>query len=497
MRVRRGLHIGQKGLDFGPHHLPGRRDALGRWLVEARLSPRASIIATVPHLIAAVTAGVLALSSGSGAPAGRVGSIRESSLGSSTLIYLFGLAPGPDGNMWFADLGCAGLGRCTLVRITPDGRFTAFRHGLYAGSVPFDIAAGSDGNLWFTDEGSTPAIGRITPAGHITEFSRGLNPGSEPFEIVAGPHGDLWFTDQGRTPAIGQITADGRITEFSRGLRAGSVPFGIAAGPRRELLFTDRGCSATGSCALGRVTARGRITEFSAGLRRGSDPLGIAAGLRGDVWFADASGAIGRVTRSGRISELSTGLNPGSSPVGIGAGPDGNVWFTDEGATSAIGRITPRGRISEFSAGLEAGSEPGLIAPAPDGELWFTDEGSAAAVGQLATGAPRALKAQPSVVGSPQLGSPVSCRADWAAWAGIKPSVRLSRFDGYQWLRDGVPIAGQRSARYIPAARDEGRRLSCKVTVTYPEPFLLTASATSAVVTVRTTGSSGNWTKSG
>jgi len=83
-----------------------------------------------------------------------------------------------------------------------------------AGDIPYGIALGPDGNLWFAQEGSHPAIGRITPAGRITEFADGLNRGSLPFEITVGPDGAMWFTDQGSTPAIGRITMDGRITEF-------------------------------------------------------------------------------------------------------------------------------------------------------------------------------------------------------------------------------------------------------------------------------------------
>ena len=76
-----------------------------------------------------------------------------------------------------------------------------------AGSDPAFIAPGPDGNLWFTDVGSTKAIGRITPGGQITEFSSGLNAGSDPAFIAPGPDGNLWFTDEGSTPAVGRIGA--------------------------------------------------------------------------------------------------------------------------------------------------------------------------------------------------------------------------------------------------------------------------------------------------
>ena len=28
----------------------------------------------------------------------------------------------------------------------------------------------------------------------------------------------------------------------------------------------------------------------------------------------------------------------------------------------------------------------------------------------------------------------------WSTWAGVSPSASLYVFDGYQWLRDGIPM---------------------------------------------------------
>jgi hypothetical protein len=61
-------------------------------------------------------------------------------------------------------------------------------------------------------------------------------------------------------------------------------------------------------------------------------------------------------------------------------------------------------------------------------------------------------------------------------WGQVKPSLHLFGFDGYQWLRDGIPIRGARS-QSLPAA--PGKRVACRVTVTFGEPFLVTATATS------------------
>lgn len=260
---------------------------------------------------------MVALGLAASAGAARPGVIREFALGSSQRVYLFGLTTGADGAVWFADLGCAGLGRCGIGRIDSAGRVTVYTRGLNAGSVPFQIALGPDGNLWFTDEGSRPAIGRITPRG--------------------------------------------RITVFAHGLRRASVPFGIAA-DRHGLWFTDHGCAGSGRCQLGRVTVAGRIAEGRHGLRSDTIPLAMAAGFGGSVWFADGAGSIGEIAAGGHVSEHA--LPAGSAPVGIGAGADGNMWFTDEGSSPVIGRVSPTGAVRTFSAGLEHGSLPAAIAPA-------------------------------------------------------------------------------------------------------------------------------------
>jgi len=53
------------------------------------------------------------------------------------------------------------------------------------------IAAGPDGNLWFTNLGNN-SVGRVTPAGVVSNFTgSGI---SDPFGIAAGPDGNLWFT---------------------------------------------------------------------------------------------------------------------------------------------------------------------------------------------------------------------------------------------------------------------------------------------------------------
>lgn len=73
---------------------------------------------------------------------------------------LGGIAPGPDGDMWFTDRF-----EDKIRRITPTGAVSEWP----VPRSPTDIAAGPDGNLWFT-ESPEKQIGRITPQGAVSEF---------------------------------------------------------------------------------------------------------------------------------------------------------------------------------------------------------------------------------------------------------------------------------------------------------------------------------------
>src|SRR5262249_60403923 len=99
-----------------------------------------------------------------------------------------GIAAGPDGALWFAQLQANKIGRMTTM-----GVYTEFAVPT-VNSVPFAITAGPDGSLWFT-ESAANQIGRITTSGVITEFPIST-PNAEPFPIVVEPDAALWFTDR-------------------------------------------------------------------------------------------------------------------------------------------------------------------------------------------------------------------------------------------------------------------------------------------------------------
>jgi virginiamycin B lyase len=94
-------------------------------------------------------------------------------------------------------------------------------------SQPLGIAPGPDGALWFV-ESAKSKIGRITTAGTVTEFNI-PTASSGAFTIAPGPDGALWFTERNANK-IGRITTAGVVTEYPVPT-ANSSPAGIVAGP--------------------------------------------------------------------------------------------------------------------------------------------------------------------------------------------------------------------------------------------------------------------------
>jgi virginiamycin B lyase len=151
-------------------------------------------------------------------------------------------------------------------------------------SVPYGIAPGPDGNLWFKD--ALGRIGRITPSGEITHFPL---PGDSDLVtsngIVVGPDDNIWFT-QPEHRRIDRITAQGVYTQVA--FVGNDAPLLIARGPDDNLWFTERD-------AIGRLTPAGELSEFTLP-DRGTIPVGIAAGPDGKMWFTESAGnRIGRI----------------------------------------------------------------------------------------------------------------------------------------------------------------------------------------------------------
>ena len=268
------------------------------------------------------------------------------------------LIAGPDGNVWFVDVGRGQVGR-----VTPSGSFAQFVLPNPAGGA-HTLVKGSDGNVWVIARGtganSHDWLVRVSPDGAMTRFAAGAS-GTGLDSIAAGPDGNLWFTDVFGA-RIGRMTPSGSLTEFH--LQVPSAPRGITTGPDGNLWFTDES-------RVWRMTTKGEAVYYPVG-NDPSLPLGdIVAGPDGKLWFASHDGLRRISPANGGIEELQ--LPPGAKPFNLVAGPDGNIWFTDTGL-NAVARLSASGSIREFNLPRRDASPLG-IAVGADGRIWFAEAG--------------------------------------------------------------------------------------------------------------------------
>ncbi len=264
-----------------------------------------------------------------------------------------GIATGPDGNLWFTEFDADQIG---MINPTTHA-ITEFPIPT-AGAEPYNIAAGPDGNLWFT-EVTADKIGEFNPTTHtFTQFTVPTG-GAFPCGITAGPDGNLWFTEEdvGKVAEINPTTD--AITEFA--VPSGSVSGGITAGPDGNLWFTEIG---VGNVAEINPTTHA-ITEFAA-----PDADGISAGPDGNVWFTEVdNGKIGTLNLTSHAVTEYPIPYAGTRPIGITTGPDGNVWFADRG-NGSIGVVTSYSTNLVVTqpppASVTAGSGFGLTVQAQD-----------------------------------------------------------------------------------------------------------------------------------
>lgn len=204
----------------------------------------------------------------------------------------FGIAPGPDGRMWFSygnrDAAFGTVGR-SIGRLATD--LAAFdsldlsRHGL---QLVF-LTKAQDGNVW----GITPcffegecSIARITSSGEVKIYKRPM--GSRPYAMTSAPDGALWFADYGKH-AIGRMDpASGEVKEHP--LEPDSEPTFIVAGPDGALWFTENG-----PCKIARMALDGTVDAIAVPAKK-CQLFGLTVGPDGNLWFTITQpNAIGRL----------------------------------------------------------------------------------------------------------------------------------------------------------------------------------------------------------
>lgn len=118
------------------------------------------------------------------------------------------IVAGPDGRMWITDDGSN-----ALVVMSTSGKIVATHALPTSDAQPWGIAVGPDKNLWFA-EYNVDKIGRMTTSGAVKEFAVPTAV-SGPLNVAAGPDGNVWFTESGGSIGvagkIGYLTTDGSL----------------------------------------------------------------------------------------------------------------------------------------------------------------------------------------------------------------------------------------------------------------------------------------------
>jgi streptogramin lyase len=280
------------------------------------------------------------------------------------------ITSGQDGNLWFTTGGDTGsLVGGKIGRLTVSGTPTLFPI-LAAVNNPYNftvlsvgIVWGPDGNVWFDDVGSDGKayISMATPSGVITNYLFSMND-PQVGRVAVGPDGNIWAALTDSSPSSGSnkievCTTSGSISEKT--LPGYSGPYGITTGPDGNVWFTETSTPYD----IARLTLTGALMEFPA------SPSGrnIVVGADNNLWFTAPPSNIGRSTPNGTVVDFPL-PTASSGPGDLTKGPDGNVWFT-ESAGNNIGSITPGGKIIEYATP----ASPYGITTGPDGNIWFTE----------------------------------------------------------------------------------------------------------------------------
>jgi virginiamycin B lyase len=303
------------GWSFGRQRLP----VGGSWVVDARaavMRRRRTVrrVAGLTVLLVGLPALSFSLTVGTAAAwgAGTVANYTGTGISDP-----YGIAAGPDGALWFTNIGNDSIGRISTTGTVTNYTGTGI-------NFPRGIAAGPDGALWFTN---TYSIGRISITGTVTNYP-GI--GVAYWGIAAGPDGGLWFTNG---DSVGRISTAGTVTHYTH-VGMDTFSGAITAGPDGALWF----CIVRGH-GIGRITTAGAFSRpFATDYY--SYPNGIAAGSDGAVWFTTSGvfgDSIGQINAAGKLTYYT---DPSMSGLGgIAAGPDGALWFTNH-TNNSIGRIT-------------------------------------------------------------------------------------------------------------------------------------------------------------
>ena len=268
----------------------------------------------------------------------------------------FGIAVGPDGNIWYANSTGNSIGVMSSVG-TLLNTFTA---GLTAGGLPTGITyAANDGNFWVTVQ-NTDKIAEVTTTGTITEHD--LTDGCRPVGVIEASDNNIWFTCFSTNTINKLDPATNTITAYN----VTGSPNDIIEGPDNNIWFT-----AFNGDYIGRVTLAGAVlSPFNVTTNRA--PNFLTVGPDSNIWFTNFDdNSIQAMNTSGTtVAYFPTGT-PTSRPFGITTSADGYIWYTMYDG-NIITRMTTAGVMDKFQVPT-GNSKPSLIVEGPGNNIFFSE----------------------------------------------------------------------------------------------------------------------------
>ncbi len=235
---------------------------------------------------------------------------------------------GQDGNIYLTEFGNDRVAQFVLS----NSAITECTLPIQVGTTtptPFGIAAGPDGNLWVTDPASN-GIWRVTPGCGSYAFFPLATANAAPQNITVGANGALWFTEY-NADQIGEIftsaTPGSSPTEFKVSTGAGLGV--IVSGPDNALWFTE-----TKSIKLGRMLTTGTLSSETA-LTGVAQPYGLVSAPDGNFYIGDQtkSNIVQFNPSTGAIALIPT-KTANAGPFWLTVGPDSLVYITQQNANN-------------------------------------------------------------------------------------------------------------------------------------------------------------------
>jgi phospholipase C len=252
--------------------------------------------------------------------------------------------------------------------------------GQQALADPYGIAIGPDGDIWVADTGRDQ-IAEFTPSGHLmASFGGGLD---QPEGVATDRAGHVWVADTGQDRVVEFAPAGRVLAAFgTAGSGNGQLdqPVALALSPSGDVWVADQGNS--------------RVEEFSGSGRylasiKVPTPAGVALDAAGDIWVSSPSyapgNAIDEFSPDGRslqsFGTTQAGYGDLGDTGGIAIGPAGRVYVAqpDYGWVSVFGRdglfYTEFGLRSDPAQATEDLEFPQGLAVTATGQVWVADSG--------------------------------------------------------------------------------------------------------------------------